>query len=141
MTNPKANRKHKKIHDCSTAITASANGEAVDIRGMENIKFSFVGTTVDQTTDETYDCKIQTRNSPLDGWVDVDGCTFTQQDTNTSFGEQKPADSDAPGVVLQRYIRSVITIAGTTPSFAGYVGMSYERPALGPVVDHGAVTG
>ena len=134
-------QKFKIIDDRrTTAITASTNGSSVDARGMVDPKFVLVGVTVDQTTDETYDVKIQGRAKSTDEWADIAGLAFTQQDTSTSYSEQLPTAANAPGVVIPRYIRVVHTLAGTTPSFAGYVGVYYSRPKLGAQIDHGSVS-
>lgn len=141
MTIPRATRKSKIVDDRrTTAITASANGDAFDMRGMEYVAIHLHGITVDQATDETYDCKLQHRHKSGDPWTDVPSMAFTQQDTLTAYNETMPTAATKDGISLMRWGRIVHTLAGTTPSFAGYVEMSYERTKSGPQVDHGSIS-
>ncbi len=138
---PAPNRKNKVVDDRrTTAITASANGTAFDMRGMENVALTLHGVTVDQTTDETYDCKLQCRANSSMPWTDVPSMAFTQQDTNTSYNETLPTAATKDGINLMRWGRIVHTLAGTTPSFAGYVSLSYTNPKGGRQVNHGAIS-
>jgi len=113
------------------AAAATTNGTAVDTRGMKNISITLHGVTVDQTTDETYNHKIQGRESPDHPWADVPSMAFTEQDTLTSYNETLPTASTRDGIRFPRFIRTVHTIAGTTPSFAGFTVMSFDRDAPG----------
>jgi hypothetical protein len=137
MNNPNIQtpRKSKIIDDRRTtalAAAATTNGASVDTRGMTQISFSYVGVTVDQTTDETYNCKIQGRSHPDDAWVDIPSLAFTEQDTLTSYGQLLPTAATRDGIRTPRFIRVVHVIAGTTPSFAGYVEMTFDRDHTGP---------
>ncbi len=91
----------------SVTRTATANGSTVEIADKANLRLDLAVTAASGTT-PTLDVKIQ--DSP-DGttWTDVSGGTFTQA-TGTTTQHKKIGPVD-------RYVRHVATIAGTTPSF------------------------
>lgn len=129
--NPALPVKSKLIdeYDAEAVAAGSFNGPAVELpRGIQNAKFSVEATVLDRTTgDETYTFKIQGRNSPSEEWVDIDGLSFTTISA-TSGSEEKPADSDAPGVTLRRWVRAVLTTAGTTPIATAKVWCHFQVP-------------
>lgn len=129
--NPSPTAKSMLLDEYSAEAVAAGSfyGSAMEVpRGAQNIKFSVEATTLDRTTgDETYTFKIQTRAGPNHEWSDLDGATFSTISA-TSGSEQKPADSDAPGVVPQRFVRAVLTTAGTTPIATAKVWMHYDLP-------------
>lgn len=132
MTNPRSAVK-RKVLLASATKTANENGSAVDVRGVENAKFYASFGTVSGT----WDLKIQGRHTSSDAWTDIPGLTFTQVTGATT--EQLPTAANAPGVVLPRYIRYVLTET-SAGSAVVEIGMFYERPRIGKQVDHGSVS-
>lgn len=102
------------------AETATANGTAVDNGaattngGVAQIHL----TVMSGTSTPTLTAKIQhsTDNST---WADLAGGAFTAL---TALGSQR--QTIAAGVTVNRYLRVVFTIAGTTPSFTFQVSFA-----------------
>lgn len=93
-----------------TARSATANGTAMNCNDLEGLGLAVLMCGVVSGTSPTLDVKIQ--DSP-DGttWTDVTGATFTQL---TAAGMQKlNLDFNS----LQKNVRGVATIGGTSPSF------------------------
>lgn len=135
VNNPSAIRKSALLFQ-DVVATASRNSTPVEVpRGAENIQFVLEGVLFDRTTaNETYDYKIQHAPTSDGSFVDVPGCTFTQI-AAVSGGQQLPTSANAPGLVLQRFVRVVATYAGTTPIATANVRMVYINN-LGPGRQH-----
>lgn len=106
------------------AETSTVTGSGVDIRDyIGSIKITQDVGTVGGTS-PTLDGKIQD-SADNSTFADVSGATFTQV---TSTGNQQSITLDTRSV--QRYIRYVGTIAGTSPAFdmgASLVGKKQVR--------------
>jgi hypothetical protein len=90
-----------------TTKTITVNGASVELGDCTQVRLTLNVTAASGTT-PTLDVKLQ--GSP-DGatWVDITGATFAQKTVVAS--ERKVF------VGIDRFVRAVYTIAGTTPSF------------------------
>ena len=109
--------------------TASQNGTGVDLRGFDRAVCVFESGTVDNTdTDETYSPKVQ------------------ESDDNSTYTDVVAADLEGTLALMvddqiqrvgykgsKRYIRNVMTLSGTTPSFAGRASIVRGIPHQAPV--------
>lgn len=108
-------------------------GAAVEVpRGAEDIRFVLEPGTYDRSTgDETYNFYIQGRAKPTDDWVLIPGLSFTQVASATPAGEILPTAANAPGVVIPRWVRAMLTSAGTTPIATCKIKMLYRMAPTG----------
>jgi hypothetical protein len=109
--------------------TTSQNGTGVDLRGFDGAVAVFESGIVDNVdTDETYTPKVQESD---------DNSTFTDVASTDLEGTFAPmVDNEIQRVGYKgskRYIRSVMTLAGTTPSFAGRASVIRGIPLQAPV--------
>ena len=109
--------------------TASQNGTGVDLRGFDGAVCVFESGTGDNTdTDETYSPKVQ------------------ESDDNSTYTDVVAADLEGTLALMvddqiqrvgykgnKRYIRNVMTLSGTTPSFAGRASIVRGIPHQAPV--------
>lgn len=109
--------------------TASANGTGVDTLGYTSAMIVINAGDIDLTTgDETYNFKVQdsTDNSTF---ADVTGAT----EVVTADNQTKVIRVEGLGTSVDRYIRVVATLAGTTPSCpcaaTVLLGNGYNKPA------------
>ena len=92
--------------------TASANGTGVDTMGYNTAKAVIVAGDIDLTTgDETYSFKVQD-SEDNSTFADVSGATATV----TADNQVKNIAINGLGTSINRYVRVVLTTAGTTPS-------------------------
>ncbi|GAB4245695.1 MAG: hypothetical protein OHK0028_23650 [Deltaproteobacteria bacterium] len=93
--------------------SASVNGSAVDILAYEGQSAAILQSSAGTGTNPTLDVKLQDSADGSTGWADIAGAAFTQV-TNAAPAAQivKFNASNA-----RRYVRAVVTIGGTTPSF------------------------
>jgi hypothetical protein len=118
------------------------DGAAIQVpRGAQNIRFRLEGTLFDRTTgNETYDFKVQGRMRSSQEWADIPSCAFTQVAATTAH-EIVPSATNAPGVIVPRWVRVRLTSAGTTPIATAKIWMLYDLPrGAGRQVSHGAVS-
>lgn len=110
--------------------TASANGNAVDTTGFGSAALTISAGDIDTTSgDETYAFKVQESADGSTGWADISGATaaITADSTVALIRLEGLNTGDR-----QRYVRAVLTAAGTTPSipcsavFA--LGRAYKEP-------------
>jgi hypothetical protein len=99
------------------ALTATANGSAVDVRSRKGIGVIILDSAAGSGTTPTSTTKIQDSADGSTGWADVvdavlGTAAFTQVTTSASFQRMSFNFDGCRG-----YIRTVDTIAGTTPSF------------------------
>ena len=109
--------------------TASQNGAGVYLRGFDGAVCVFESGTVDNTdTDETYTPKVQ----ELD-----DDSTYTDvvaDDLEGTLADMVGDEIQRVGYKgSKRYTRNVMTLAGTTPSFAGRASVVRGIPHRAPV--------
>ena len=108
------------------ARTATANGSGVDLQGSNDAEGEAVVildcAAAGAGTTPTYNVKIQD-SADNSTFADVTGATFTQV---TSTASQQKLTINANDV--QRYIRAVATIGGTSsPSFVASVSLLYSK--------------
>ena len=92
--------------------TADANGAGADLQGYQGVLKIVLDSGAGGGTTPTLDVKIQdsTDNSTF---ADVLGKVFTQVTGASASIQSLAIDTRA----VRRYIRAVLTIAGTTPTF------------------------
>jgi len=107
-------------HDNFTAIellpavrrTASANGGGVDMRDYVGKVKVILASSAGGGVDHTLDVKLQ--DSPDNStFTDITGAVFTQITNAADLTEDLGINIDGAA----RYIRAVVTIAGTSPVF------------------------
>jgi len=109
--------------------TASADGVGVDLRGFDGAVAVFESGTVDNVdTNETYTPSVEESD---------DNAVFTAVAAADLEGALTPMVDDEIQRVgykgSKRYIRAVMTLAGTTPSFAGRASVIRGIPHRAPV--------
>lgn len=109
--------------------TASADGSAVDTLGYNSAKLVIAAGDIDLTTgDETYVAKVQECATSGGTYTDVSGATATI----TADNQVKNIRVDGLGTSRLRYLRAVLTLAGTTPSCPSSavfeLGRAYKLP-------------
>lgn len=98
--------------------TSTANGTGVDIKDYGGkLKLTLDSEEGTGNADNTLDVKIQHSDSSGSGYTDISGAAFTQVDGSTAAFESISLDTRS----TKRYIRTVATIAGTSPSYASSV--------------------
>lgn len=108
------------------ALSSSTNGAAVDMQGSVFGRRSIKGVLMCLPTggdaNETCDVKFQESNTTVSGdFVDITGASFSQV---TQPGGASTQQINFP--LRKRYIRAVVTLAGTTPTFT--VGVAVIAP-------------
>lgn len=90
---------------------ASANGSAVDLESLVNVRqyMAYLDVGSVSGTTPTLDVKFQESADGSTGWTDITGAAFTQV---TAAGSQTLRFKTS-----KRYVRAVATIAGTSPAF------------------------
>lgn len=115
------------------AVTSTATGTSVDALDYDEllafIRFGAItGTSVVGT--------LKLQDSPDNStWTDVTGAGFTAV-SETSDNTFQFARVNAQG--LNRYVRLVLTVAGTNPSITCYGGIILGSPRSKPVAGHGS---
>jgi hypothetical protein len=93
--------------------SASANGTAIDILSYEGQAAAILQSAAGTGTTPTLDVRLQDSSDGSTDWADVTGAAFAQV-TNAAASTQIVKFNAS---AVQRYIRAVATIAGTTPLF------------------------
>ena len=127
----------KSVYDAIKAVvslipavrTASANGTGVDTLGYNSAMIVINAGDIDLTTgDETYNFKVQD-SADNSTFADVSGATAVV----TADNDTKVIRVEGLGTSVDRYIRVVATLAGTTPSCpcaaTVLLGNGYNKPA------------
>lgn len=113
------------------SITANTNGSGVDTLGFNDAMVQIIAGAIDTTTgDETYSFKVQD-SADNSTFADVTGLT----NTVTATGQLKEIRLAELNLVTKRYIRVVLTVAGTTPIFVGGAVVLLGNPTSGPVAN------
>lgn len=108
--------------------TADANGSTVDALGYNSGQAVIVAGDIDLTTgDETYALKVQ-HSSDDSTWADVSGATTTV----TADNQVKVIRLDGIGTSINRYLRVVLDVGGTTPSIPCSAVINLGRGFAGP---------
>lgn len=95
----------------AATFTADANGSAVDVSEYDS-PVAVVLNASAGTGNMTLDVKLQESADGSTGWADVAGAAFTQVTTTAS--SQKLVFNPAE---TAKFVRAVIDVGGTTPSF------------------------
>lgn len=102
--------------------SASANSAAADVALAEGSAIAVLDVKAVSGTSPTLDCKFQSSADGSTGWADIPGAAATQ--VTTVSGIQKiPLDIQAE----KRYIRAVLTLAGTSPVYGVSVSLIYQK--------------
>lgn len=109
--------------------TASANGTGVDTLGYTSAKLTISAGAIDlASTDETYVFKVQD-SADNSTFADV---AILSTSAVTANNDIKNIRVDGLGTSVRRYVRAVVTAAGTTPSIACSavfeLGRAYNAP-------------
>lgn len=109
--------------------TADANGTGVDTQGYENAMLVVSAGDIDTTTgDETYVIELEESDDNLT-WSDVSGHDVTI----TADNEVDQVRISGLNVARKRYLRAVLNVSGTTPSFPGTALFLLGGADAGPV--------
>lgn len=92
-------------------ITTDTNGSAVDAAEYDSAVAVLLNASAG-SGDMTCNVKLQQSADGSTSWTDISGAAFTQVTTTAS--SQKIVFNPAG---TQRYIRAVVDVGGTTPSF------------------------
>lgn len=111
--------------------TASGNGSAIDTKGFGSAALTISAGDIDLTTgDETYAFSVEESADGSTGWAAISGATASVT-----------ADNDVKLIRLEglntgsrkRYLRAVLTAAGTTPSIPCSAVFALSRAYNEPV--------
>lgn len=122
-----------KLLDTVTTISASEDdGTAVDLRGMKNVSFHVLATlnTGFVSTTNFFVCTILGSNTETGTYVPIAGLTTAE--LVVDVGQHIPSASNAPGVILPRWIKVRWTETGTMTSFTATCRMYYDMDETGP---------
>ena len=104
--------------------TATANGSAFDIHDYDGRYAITLTSSAGGGTSPTLDVKIQDSADGSTGWADLSGATFTQVTDAADSTETITIDTDT----AKAYIRVVLTITGTSPTFdLGVIGFGQTQ--------------
>lgn len=115
MINFPGNSTVKSIVPVAT-FTADANGSAIDVSEYDD-NVAVILSASAGTGDMTLNVKLQGSVDGSTGWADITGAAFAQVTTTASV--QKIVLNVASS---NKYVRAVVDVGGTTPSFI--VGVS-----------------
>lgn len=110
----------RSIHDAikfansllAAVFTASGNGSAVDTMGYNDVEVVVSAGTIDTSSgNETYAFSVEESADGSTGWTAISGAT----NTVTASNQIKTIRVGKPS---KRYVRTVLTAGGTTPSIA-----------------------
>lgn len=93
--------------------TATANGSGIDIRDYVGDLKVVLSSSAGGGTAPTLDVKLQDSDSSGGTYADISGAAFTQVTGAAASTQSLTIDADA----VKQFIRAVITIAGTSPTF------------------------
>ena len=109
--------------------TADSNGAGVDTKGYDDAMIIVNAGDIDlASADETYVIELE-ESDDNSTFTDVSGVsvTITADDT---VGVARVSELN---VVRKRYLRLVLNVGGTTPSFPGGAMIALGEPASAPV--------
>lgn len=100
--------------------TSTANGSSVDMQDTGELVTCVLSVGTVSGTSPTLDVKLQ--DSPDDStFTDISGATMTQVTASNKF------EVKTFGGRVNRYVRAVATIAGTSPSFVLAVNLHAKK--------------
>lgn len=109
--------------------TASANGSGVDTQGFENATMVVQAGVIDLSSgNETYTFTLE-ESDDNSTFVAVSGVSTTV----TANNQTKLVSVKNLGTSRKRYLRGVLTAAGTTPSIAYGITFLLGNPVSAPV--------
>lgn len=95
----------------AATVAADTNGSAVDVSEYDNPVAVLLNCSAG-TDDMTCNVKLQASANGSTGWADIDGAAFEEVTTDPS--SQKIVFNPAQ---TSKFVRAVIDVGGTTPSF------------------------
>lgn len=110
MNNFPGNATIKSIVPVAT-VDADANGSSIDMAEYDD-NVALVLSASAGTGDMTLDVKLQGSANGSTGWADIAGAAFAQVTTTASVQKIIVNVASQP-----RYMRAVLDVGGTTPSF------------------------
>ncbi len=93
--------------------SATANGSSVDILNYEGQAAAILQSAAGTGTNPTLDVKLQDSADGSTGWADVTGTAFAQVINAAASAQVVKFNASE----VQRFIRAVATVGGTTPLF------------------------
>lgn len=93
----------------SAARTATTNSDPIAAPGAANLVVCGAHVSAASGTGPTLNVKLQQSNDGSTGWTDIPG--------STSATLSAAGNASASGVATDDFVRVVLTIGGTTPSF------------------------
>jgi hypothetical protein len=105
-------------------VTATGNGDAVDLTDYEGDMACTLMSSAGGGTSPTLDVKIQDSADGSTSWADISGATFTQVTDGADAHETIIVKSNA----CKRYVRAVKTVTGTSPTFdCGLTAVGFKK--------------
>lgn len=113
----------------SAVRTADANGTGVDTKGYNDAMLVVQAGDIDlANADETYVIELE-ESDDNSTWSDVSGVSVTiTADNQTGVARVRELN-----VTRKRYLRAVLNVGGTTPSFPGSAVFLLGEAYAGPV--------
>ncbi len=105
------------------ARVADENGAAVNVRDYIGIPKVILDSAIGTGTTPTLDVKLQDSADGSTGWTDITGAVFTQVTDAAAALEAIGLKVDE----VKEYIRAVVTITGTGPSFTFSVHLAGRK--------------
>jgi len=105
--------------------SASANGTGFDLQGSNDAEgeaIVILDSEAGSGTSPTLDVKLQESANNSD-WSDISGATFTQVTDGGAALEKISINTND----VERYVRAVATIGGSTPAFVSAVSIVYGK--------------
>lgn len=109
----------------AVSVTATDTGSAVDIRDFQGMAKLVLNSGAMGGTTPTSNIKLQHSDDGSTGWADVSGIAFTQVAAAVSHQELL-LNVDQ----VKRYVRTVNTVAGTTPTQAFGVTLVGKKQSI-----------
>ena len=117
---------YKSSIRAQAALTANTNGVAVDLIEAEGpvALLVFAGDIDTSSADETYVVKLQESATSGGTYTDITGASVAITADNAE-------GAVATGLRTKRFVRAVLTVGGTTPSFLGVAAVLTRKKISG----------
>lgn len=122
-----------KLLDTVTTISATeTDATAFDLRGMKDILFRVLATLNTGFTSGSvfFKCSIIGCNTETGTFLPIEGLATAE--LVVDVGQTIPSPTNAPNIVLPRWIKVVWTETGAMTSFTATCRMYYEMDETGP---------
>lgn len=133
--------KNKLLDSVASISATETDGTVFDLRGAEDVSFTVLATlnTGFSTGTNYFKCSILGCNTRDGTFVPLNGLETAELVVDVA--QQIPSASNAPGVVLPRFIKVKWTETGTISAFTATCRMLFNRTKKGPSVAHGYMGG